>query len=96
MGWLVVAVVTVPTGCATVTETWRKQLNLIPASQEIQLGLSAFTQMKGEVPISKDAEANGLVEKVGRRIAGVAKLPNGAENSECTFLFSTWRRSSAR
>ncbi len=52
--------------------------------------------MKGEVPISKHSEANALVEKAGRRIAGVAKLPNGAKNSECTFLFSTWRRSSAR
>src|SRR6266568_3485357 len=76
MGWVVVVGVAGLAGCSTVTETGRKQLNLIPASQETQLGLSAFTQMKGAVPISRDARANALVEQVGRRIAGVAKWPN--------------------
>jgi len=44
MGWLVVVVVTMLTGCTTVTETGRKQLNLIPASQVTQFGLGAFTR----------------------------------------------------
>jgi predicted Zn-dependent protease len=64
------------TGCAVVPETGRKQLILITPSQEMQLGLTAFNQMKKEVPISKDLAWNAALQKVGRRIAGVATLPN--------------------
>jgi metalloendopeptidase OMA1, mitochondrial len=63
-------------GCATVTETGRKQINFIPAGQEMQLGLSSFQQMKKELPISRDPAANALLQKVGKRIASVATLPN--------------------
>ena len=62
-------------GCNTVAETGRYQLNLIPAGEEMQLGLTSFDKMKKEVPISKDAAANALVQKVGKRIAAVAALP---------------------
>ena len=44
----------------------------------MQLGLQAFSDMKKETPVSKNAAAMALVEKVGRRIAAVADLP-GAE-----------------
>lgn len=67
--------ITLWTGCATVAETGRYQLNLIPAGEEMQLGLTSFDKMKKEVPISKDAAANALVQKVGKRIAAVASLP---------------------
>jgi len=65
-------------GCATVPITGRKQLNLISADQEMQLGLTSFEQLKKETPISRDAAANALVQKVGHRIAAVASphLPN--------------------
>ncbi len=63
-------------GCTTVPETGRKQLMLISPQQEMQLGLSSFDQLKQEVPISKDPAANALVQKVGKRIAAVAPLPN--------------------
>lgn len=63
-------------GCQTVPETGRRQLVLIPESQEMQLGLTSFDQMKKDVPVSKDPAANALVQKVGRRIAAVAPLPN--------------------
>jgi len=62
--------------CTTVPETGRRQINLIPAAEEIQLGLTSFDKMKKEVPISKDAAANALLQKVGKRIAAVAQLPN--------------------
>jgi predicted Zn-dependent protease len=64
--------------CSTVPVTGRKQFNVLSPAQERELGFSAFQQMKTNVPISKDAAANALVEKVGRRIAEVAKndLPN--------------------
>ncbi len=63
------------TGCSTVPVTGRRQLNLVSAEQEMQLGLQSFEQMKQEVPISKDPAANALVKQVGERIAAVADLP---------------------
>lgn len=76
--WILLAIVTLvlPTGCSTVPETGRRQINLIPAGEETQLGLSSFEQMKKETPVSKDPAANALVQKVGKRIAAVAPLPN--------------------
>src|SRR5437867_6771941 len=62
-------------GCATVTETGRKQFNVVSPQEEMTLGLSSFTQMKKDVPISKDPEANALLQKVGQRISAVADLP---------------------
>jgi metalloendopeptidase OMA1, mitochondrial len=63
-------------GCATVQETGRRQLILIPAGQEVQLGIASFDKLKQETPISKDPAANALVQTVGKRIAAVATLPN--------------------
>jgi metalloendopeptidase OMA1, mitochondrial len=64
-------------GCTT-TETGRRQLNLVSQEQEMQLGLTAFEQMKKETPISKNAKYNDMVQRVGRRIAEQAKerMPN--------------------
>ncbi len=62
-------------GCQTVPETGRHQINIFSASDEMQLGLTSFTQMKKEVPISRDPKANEQVQRVGRRIAAVANLP---------------------
>jgi metalloendopeptidase OMA1, mitochondrial len=59
-------------GCATVPVTGRSQLRMVPAEQEMQLGLTSFEQLKKETPISKDPAANALVQKVGKRIAAVA------------------------
>jgi len=64
------------TGCTTVPETGRKQVNFMSSSEEMQMGLSEFDKMKKEVPISKDANVNALVQKVGKRIAAVAPLPD--------------------
>lgn len=63
-------------GCATVGETGRKQLVLVSAEQEVQLGLESFAQVKKETPVSHDPPVNALVQKVGRRISAVADLPN--------------------
>ena len=62
-------------GCYTVSETGRKQLNIFSRGEEMQLGFSEFDKLKQSVPISRDARANELVQRVGRRIAGVANLP---------------------
>ncbi|MCC6235742.1 MAG: M48 family metallopeptidase [Verrucomicrobiales bacterium] len=75
-GGLAVAGVLVVAGCYTVPETGRKSFNFMSEGEEMQLGFSEFDKMKKEVPISKNAAARALVEKVGKRIAAVAELPN--------------------
>ena len=73
--WCVVLVVSFG-ACSTVSETGRRQLILLSAGEEAQLGLTSFEQMKKEMPISNDPAAKALVEKVGRRIAAVSSLTN--------------------
>jgi predicted Zn-dependent protease len=66
-------------GCSTVPVTGRTQFTgLVSPSQEIQLGLTSFDELKKTTPISHDATANALVQKVGQRIAAVANadMPN--------------------
>jgi metalloendopeptidase OMA1, mitochondrial len=60
------------TGCSTVPITGRSQLNLVSEQEEMQLGLSSFNQLKKETPISRDPAINGMVQRVGKRIAAVA------------------------
>jgi len=70
------AVLLLVAGCTTVPETGRRQVMLVTGEQEVQLGLTSFDKLKKDQPISKDAVANALVQKVGKRIAAVAPLPN--------------------
>ena len=42
----------------------------------MQLGLTAFDQVKKETPINHDPAINARVQRVGKRIAAVAPLPN--------------------
>ena len=69
-------------GCSTVSETGRRQVRLVPEAQELQLGLTAFEEMKKEVPVSKDAAANEMLQRVGKKVAGVA----GLENAQWEFV----------
>lgn len=72
-GCLMAALAVLLSGCTTVPVTGRSQLNLMSSGQEMQLGLTSFDQLKKETPVSKDAAANALVQKVGKRIAAVAQ-----------------------
>lgn len=63
------------TGCTTVGETGRTQFNILSPSQEMQLGLTAFQEMKQDTPVSTDAAVNEMVKRVGERVAAVADLP---------------------
>ena len=63
-------------GCSTVPETGRRQMLLINSSEEMQLGMTEFDKMKKSTPISRDAAGNALVQRVGKKIAAVAQLPN--------------------
>ena len=75
---LVTAFALMWSGCNTVPVTGRSQLSLISASEEMQLGLTSFDQLKKETPISTDTAANALLQKVGKRIAAIAAkdMPN--------------------
>jgi len=74
--FLYLTLITLLTGCATVPETGRHQLLLVSAGEENQLGLTEFDKLKKSTPISKDPAANALLQRVGKRIAAVAPLPN--------------------
>ncbi len=65
-------------GCSTAPVTGRHELSLVSASQEMQLGLSSFDQLKKDTPINHDPEINAMVQRVGKRIAQVASkdMPN--------------------
>jgi predicted Zn-dependent protease len=63
-------------GCATVPETGRSQLILVDAGQVAQMSLTEFEKIKQSTPISKNAEENAQVKRVGLRIAAVAPVPN--------------------
>jgi metalloendopeptidase OMA1, mitochondrial len=62
-------------GCQSVPITGRSQFILMSSGEEMKLGLSSFQKIKTETPISKDARAKAMVERVGRRISAVADLP---------------------
>lgn len=59
-------------GCANAPITGRKQFMIMPESEEMQMGLLAFNQIRGQEKISKNAKYNELVRKVGSRIATVS------------------------
>ena len=64
--------------CTTTPVTGRHQLNLVSSSEETQLGLSSFDQLKTNTPVNHDPQVNEMVQRVGKRIANVAgkDLPN--------------------
>lgn len=71
-------------GCTTVTETGRSQLMLISPSQEAQMGLSAFAQIKKEEKISTDPAVNARIKRIGKRIA--ASVGRDIPNAQWEFV----------
>lgn len=65
--------------CYTNPISGRKGLSLIPVDQEVQLGQSAFTEIKQTTPVSNDPAQNAEVARVGNRIASVVNLPGNAQ-----------------
>src|SRR5262245_32394337 len=63
--------------CESAPVTGRSQLMLVGESEERQMGLQAYREVLAKEPLSNDAKANALVEKVGRRIAAAAERPPG-------------------
>ena len=58
--------------CETVPFTGRRQLVLLSAQQELELGQQAFQQTLAKAKISQDPELRARVERVGWRIAKAA------------------------
>src|ERR1041385_2586767 len=78
-GWILgVGISVTLVACSTAPVTGRRQLSLVSAGQEAQLGLTEFEKLKQDTPISRDPAANALLQKVGKRIAAAAgnDLPN--------------------
>jgi predicted Zn-dependent protease len=63
-------------GCTTVEGTGRRQLMLIPESQDGKLGAEAYQQVLAEERESTDAEMTAVLRRVGERIAAVANRPD--------------------
>ena len=61
--------------CAQAPITGRNQLILLPESQDADMGLQAYQQIKQEEKISGNAALNQRVQTVGRRIAAVSGHP---------------------
>jgi predicted Zn-dependent protease len=62
-------------GCATVPYTNRRQINFISEDEESRMGLEAYVDVRKKNKISRNAETNALVERVGKRIAAAADKP---------------------
>jgi predicted Zn-dependent protease len=73
---VVVLAVVLIVGCYTVPETGRQSLILIPESQEIALGVSAYAEAKQQSTVSTNPAYNAQVQRVGQRIAAVSNRPN--------------------
>lgn len=66
----------VAVGCKSAPITGRKQMLLVPESQELALGLSSFQDVTQKEPASENAKYVELVSRVGQRIAQVADRPD--------------------
>ena len=62
--------------CAQAPVTGRSQLILLPESQDADMGLQAYQQIKQQEKISGDAALNQRLQTVGRRIAAVSGHPD--------------------
>lgn len=60
-------------GCRSAPVTGRRQLMLMPEGQEIALGREAFEETLTKEPPSQDTRLSDIVNRVGQRIAAVAK-----------------------
>jgi predicted Zn-dependent protease len=72
----VLAVAAAGLACQSVPYTNRSHLVLIPASEELQLGLTSYQQALSQAKLSTDAPAVALVRRVGARLAAAADRPD--------------------
>jgi predicted Zn-dependent protease len=73
--WVGLLVALAVSACQQAPVTGRNQLILVPESQDAQMGLEAYQQIKQESKVSGNAELNRRVQRVGRRIAEASPHP---------------------
>jgi len=73
---LLLALAVALAACESAPVTGRNQLILLPESQDAEMGLQAYQQIKQEEKISQNSELNRRVQEVGRRIAAVSGHPD--------------------
>ena len=64
------------TGCATAPVSGRRQLMLVGAAQENDLGVQAYRQVLQKEPITHDSLAVEPVQRIARRLEAVADRPD--------------------
>jgi predicted Zn-dependent protease len=64
------------TGCATAPETGRSQVLLISTADEARMGFKTFEELKAKKPRVTGGKDWEMLQRVGRRIAAVARLPH--------------------
>ncbi|MHA6249885.1 M48 family metallopeptidase [Pontibacter sp. CAU 1760] len=75
-------------GCTTVPITGRRQLNLVSDAEMQQQSYAAYNQFLSEHKLSRDAQANAMVKRVGRRIQNAVEeymLANNMQNELAGF-----------
>ncbi len=73
-------------GCRTTPITQRRQLLLVPESQEVQMGVAAYEEVKTKNKISTNAKYKEVVDRVGQRLAAAAKQQNLGTNFDWEFV----------
>jgi len=71
---LLTALALAPLGCETVPYTGRRQIQLVSADEEAQMGVQSYQEITGKAALSTDGQTNTMVQRVGSRIAAVTEL----------------------
>ena len=72
-------------GCRTTPITQRRQLLLVPESQEVQMGVAAYQEVKTKNKISTNAKYKEVVDRVGQRLAEAAARQDLGKNFDWEF-----------
>lgn len=73
---LIVCLIVLATGCRTTPITGRRQMLIVPESEEISMGLKAYEETLSAEQRSANQRWAQMVERVGGRIAQVADRPD--------------------
>jgi predicted Zn-dependent protease len=76
IGMLLLLSTAVTLGCRSAPITGRKQLVVLPETQEVTLGATAYQEVLSKQPASTNQQSIELVNRVGQRIAAVAGRPD--------------------
>ena len=73
-------------GCRTTPITQRRQLLLVPESQEVQMGVAAYQEVKTKNKLSTNAKYKEVVDRVGQRLAEAAARQNLGKNFDWEYV----------